>query len=154
MADADELEAVAAQEARLQFDRFSNDDGIAIGLWLVEQGRARGLSIAVDVRRFGHVLFHAALTGTSPDNAQWIDRKVRVVERFGHASLYMGCLCRVSGETLEQKFHLPPNTYAPHGGAFPILIRDTGPIGSVTVSGLPQRDDHALVVEALGVHLA
>lgn len=149
MTDAEELAMVAAQEARLQFGAFSNDDGIDIGLALIALGRERTLPIAVDVRRFGHVLFHAALTGSSPDNAQWIERKVRVVERFGHASLYMGADCRVAGRTLEQRFDLPPHLYAAHGGAFPILIRGTGPIGTITVSGLPQREDHALVVSVL-----
>ena len=36
-----------------------------------------------------------------------------------------------------------------HGGGFPITLAGTGCIGAVTVSGLPQREDHSLVVEAL-----
>ena len=44
--------------------------------------------------------------------------------------------------------------YAAHGGAFPILLRGTGCIGTVAVSGLPQLEDHRLVVEALEAVLA
>jgi uncharacterized protein (UPF0303 family) len=33
------------------------------------------------------------------------------------------------------------------------VIRDAGLVGTVTVSGLAQGDDHALVVEALGTFL-
>jgi uncharacterized protein (UPF0303 family) len=43
--------------------------------------------------------------------------------------------------------------FAAHGGSFPIIVRGTGCIGAVTVSGLPQRDDHNLVVEALALLL-
>ena len=32
---------------------------------------------------------------------------------------------------------------------FPLFVEGAGVVGSVTVSGLPQRDDHNLAVEAL-----
>jgi len=44
--------------------------------------------------------------------------------------------------------------YAAHGGAFPILVRGIGCIGTVAVSGLPQLEDHRLVVETLEAFLA
>ena len=37
----------------------------------------------------------------------------------------------------------------PHGGAFPLAVEGAGVIGTVVVSGLPQLDDHAMVVKAL-----
>ena len=40
------------------------------------------------------------------------------------------------------------------GPSFPISVKGTGCIGAVTVSGLPQRDDHNLAVEALALMLA
>ncbi|MET8912572.1 heme-binding protein, partial [Micromonospora sp. NPDC004551] len=40
-----------------------------------------------------------------------------------------------------------------HGGCFPIILKGTGPVGTVTVSGLPQLDDHRLAVEALELFL-
>jgi len=39
-----------------------------------------------------------------------------------------------------------PRDYATHGGGFPIFLVGTGCIGAITVSGLPERDDHMLVV--------
>ena len=52
----------------------------------------------------------------------------------------------------QQKINLDaldPRDYAPHGGSFPILLSGTGYVGTITVSGLPQREDHSLVVETV-----
>ena len=40
------------------------------------------------------------------------------------------------------------------GGAFPIRVRGVGLVGTVTVSGLPQLEDHRLVVTTLERFLA
>ena len=52
-----------------------------------------------------------------------------------------------AGTTLFDRYALPSTDYASHGGAFPVHVKDAGVIGSVGVSGLPQRDDHELVVD-------
>jgi uncharacterized protein (UPF0303 family) len=52
-------------------------------------------------------------------------------------------------ETLADQQGLPVVDYATHGGSFPLAVIDAGVLGSVTVSGLPQRADHELAVEAL-----
>lgn len=154
MSDDEVLAHIAEDEATLVFDRFTNDDAIALGLALIEAARAEAAPVTVDVRRGRQQLFHAALDGTSADNDAWIDRKVRVVERFGHSSLYVGTLCRLKGGSIGDLFLLDERDYAPHGGAFPITVREVGVVGVVTVSGLPQLDDHRLVVETLARRLA
>ena len=121
---------------------------------MVATARAAGAPVAIDITRHGHQLFHAALPGSSPDNDRWIERKARVVDRFGHSSLYMRTLCARDGSTLEEKFLLDGREFAAHGGAFPLLVRGVGPVGTVVVSGLPQVDDHRMVVAALREHLA
>jgi uncharacterized protein (UPF0303 family) len=55
--------------------------------------------------------------------------------------------------TLFEEYGLPVADYAEHGGSFPLSVAKAGIVGSVTVSGLPQRADHELVVEALCAHL-
>ena len=147
------LEQLAAQEERLQLPSFTNDDAWRLGVALVEEARRRGAAVTVDVSRGEQQLFHAALPGTAADNDAWLDRKARVVRRFGHSSLYVGQLCRDAGATLTEKFLLPEGEYAAHGGAFPVAVRDVGPVGVVAVSGLPQWDDHALVVDVLTAFL-
>lgn len=150
--DRQMVERIAEQESRLVFDSFTVEQAHAIGLTLLERGRQESLPIAIDVTRNGQCLFHLALEGATPDNAHWVQRKMRVVQRFAHSSLYMGALCRDKGLSLEDKYLLPANEFAAHGGAFPITLRGAGVIGSVTVSGLPQIDDHELVVAVLELH--
>lgn len=142
-----------AQEERLVFERFDNDDAWRLGSAMVAEATQRRLPVTVDIRRHGHQLFHAALPGTTPDNDAWIDRKVNVVNRFAAASYLVGRRLEASGTTLDEALGVEPLRYAAHGGAFPIRIRDVGVVGTITVSGLPQADDHAFVTELIGAYL-
>jgi uncharacterized protein (UPF0303 family) len=146
------LAELAAEEAELQFTSFTNDDAWALGTALVEA--ARGLPVAVAISRNGQQLFHAALPGTSADNDDWIRRKIAVVNRFGHSTLYMRQQFLEQGTTFEEATGLDPREYAAHGGGFPILVRNVGAVGVVVVSGLPQLDDHRMVVAAIRARLA
>ena len=149
-------EELLAQEAELQFQRFDNDTALGLGQALVAAAREAGLAVTVDICRGEQQLFHAALAGTAADNDAWIERKNRVVRRFGHSSFYVGLLLGLEGTSIEEKFLIDPTLYAAHGGAFPVMVRHVGMVGTVTVSGLPQAEDHRLVVtvlrEFLGLH--
>ena len=147
------LAELAAEEEELRFDGFTNDDAWDLGSAIVAFARRDGAPVAVDVSRHGHQLFHAALPGTSPDNDSWIQRKTRVVHRFGHSSLFMRQSSIERGTTFEAEFGLDPARYAAHGGAFPVVVRSVGPVGAVVVSGLPQLEDHRMVVAAIRAHL-
>ncbi|QTD98763.1 heme-degrading domain-containing protein [Streptomyces cyanogenus] len=143
------LEELEAQERRLVFRQFTHEDAWALGSLLVELARERQAPVAIDIHRAGQQLFHAALPGSSPDNDAWIVRKRRVVERYRAASYLVGARFRAKGTTFEEASRLDADEYAAHGGSFPISVEGVGVIGAVTVSGLPQLQDHRLVVEAL-----
>lgn len=143
------VEELEAQERRLMFRHFTHDDAWALGSRLVELARERHAPVAIDIHRAGQQLFHAALPGSTPDNDAWINRKRRVVERYGCSSYLVGARYRARGTTFEDSSRLNPDTYAAHGGSFPIHVEGAGVIGTITVSGLPQLEDHRLVVEAL-----
>ncbi|CAM5330519.1 hypothetical protein SGLAM104S_10415 [Streptomyces glaucescens] len=143
------IEELEAQERRLVFRRFTPDDAWELGSLLVRLARERQAPVAIDIHRAGQQLFHAALPGSTPDNDAWIARKRRVVERYGSASYLVGARFRAKGTTFEESSRLDPDLYAAHGGSFPVHVEDVGVIGAVTVSGLPQLQDHRLVVEAL-----
>ncbi|MGW1063493.1 heme-degrading domain-containing protein [Streptomyces aureus] len=146
---APEIAELEEQERRLTLQRFTHDDAWALGTLLVDLAREREAPVAIDIRRGGQQLFHAALPGSTPDNDAWIDRKRRVVERYGCSSLLVGSRFRAKGTTFEDSSRLDPDTYAAHGGAFPLTVTGAGVIGTVVVSGLPQIEDHKMVVEAL-----
>jgi uncharacterized protein (UPF0303 family) len=148
-----ELEFLAAeleaQEAELRFPSFSNTQAIALGAAIAEKARSRGQGITVDIHRAGQQIFHCALDGTSADNDQWALRKGRVAERFGHSSFLVGVRLQLAGVGIEEKHFVDPLEFSAHGGAFPVYIEGTGLVGSIVVSGLPQEEDHALVVECI-----
>lgn len=154
MTDFPALSELAAQETELQLPGFTNDDAWALGSALVARAQADQLPVAIEISRHSHQLFHAALPGATPDNDTWIARKAATVHRFGHSSLYVGQRSREAGTTFEAEFGLDPQQYIAHGGGFPLIVRDVGPIGVVVVSGLPQVEDHAMVVAALREHLS
>jgi uncharacterized protein (UPF0303 family) len=147
------LAELLAEEEELQFASFTNDDAWALGCALVDAARARRAPVAVDVTRNRHQLFHAALNGGTPDNDDWIARKLRVVQRYGHSSLAVGQLWRDRGTTFEDAVGLDDRLYAAHGGAFPVVVRSVGPVGTVAVSGLPQLEDHRMVVSTIRAFL-
>jgi len=144
---------LAAEEEELQFSSFTNDDAWELGTALRELARRQGAPVAIDISRNQHQLFRAALPGATPDNDAWIDRKQRVVHRFGHSTLYVRQTFVERGTTFEEQAGLDPQRYAAHGGGFPVLVRSVGPVGVLVVSGLPQLEDHRLIVRALRAHL-
>jgi uncharacterized protein (UPF0303 family) len=149
-----EGQRVEAEERDLVFGRFTNDDALELGLLLAEKAQARKLPIAVDVERGPQRLFHFAATGTTPDNAAWIERKKNLVRRMFRSSYGVGLKLASSGKTLADSMGAAADDYAAHGGCFPIFVHGVGFVGTVTVSGLPQKEDHDLVVEAIREFLA
>jgi len=143
------LDELEEQEARLVLDSFDEGDAWALGSALRETALTAGLPVAISIRRNGQRLFHAALPGSSADNDGWLDRKCAVVDRYGRSSLRVGEQFRVDGKSFDTDARLDPEQFAAHGGAFPVLVRGTGCVGTIAVSGLPQREDHRLVVETL-----
>jgi uncharacterized protein (UPF0303 family) len=143
-----------AEDAELRFATFTLDDAWELGARLRAVAAERGLPVAIAIWFGPQRVFHAALPGASADNDGWLGRKHRVVERFGQASRLVGESCRANGEDFDTHARLDPREYAAHGGVVPIRLEGGVVIGAVGVSGLPQQDDHDLVVEHLRAYLA
>jgi uncharacterized protein (UPF0303 family) len=146
---SDDLARIALQEEKLTLTGFGFEEAWRIGASLRELAVARKHALVIDVRRFGQLLFYSALPGATPNNADWVRRKSNVVAHFLRSSYAVGLDLQQKKSDLATKYALPFGEYAAHGGSFPIAVAGTGVVGSVTVSGLPQRADHELVVEAL-----
>jgi uncharacterized protein (UPF0303 family) len=149
---SNDLAIIARQEAELVFPAFDAETAWRLGFSLRELAVTRGYSIVVDIRRFGQPyqpLFYTAMSGTTPDNARWVQRKSNVVGRFYRSSYAVGLALQQTGLSFADRYSLPEADYAAHGGCFPLKVAGTGIIGCVTVSGLTQREDHNLVVEAI-----
>src|SRR6266567_4727125 len=149
MSESKDLEQIAVQESELQLPRFDMQTAWELGLRLRTMAAERGLAVVIDVRRFGQPLFYAAMEGTTPDNMEWVRRKSNVVARFHYSSYVAGIKEKIKGQSLLESQGLPVAEFATHGGSFPLRVEGAGVVGSVTVSGLPMRADHELVIEAL-----
>jgi uncharacterized protein (UPF0303 family) len=148
------LDELHEQERRLVLPSLDENDAIGIGLLLLAMATERELVVTIEVRRGHRVVFRAARTGTNAHNDMYVAGKVRVVEHFGHASLLERLRHEAAGTTFAEATSLAFPEYAPHGGGVPLIVAGTGPVGVAIVSGLPQQDDHALIVEALEAWLA
>lgn len=149
----EDIRRLAEQERRLRLPRFGPDEAWALGGAVREIALAQGAPIAIDISLRDRVLFHCALPGTTTDNAEWIRRKRNTVLRLWRSSYAVGRSLALSGRTLEDAHILPTSDFAAHGGGFPLTLEGLGCIGALTVSGVPQRQDHCIVADGLAAFL-
>ena len=138
----------AAEEERFQFESFSRQDALKMGLKLAETAREYDIGVAIEITVNGLVVFRYFPEGTTADNGLWLARKARTVTLHGVSSLHAMANLEVAGETVEDR-KLDPKDYAFCGGGFPLMIRGVGMVGVIAVSGLPHLEDHALITDTL-----
>ncbi|WDR03798.1 heme-degrading domain-containing protein [Devosia algicola] len=152
MSRADDIAKIVAQEHALVFSDFDEHVAFELGSILYRRAVAEELRFVMDVRTWDRQLFFAAMPGTSVDNSEWVRRKFNSVRRYHKASYRLflerdevGLLPPISGADSAD--------FVAAGGGFPIRVTGAGIIGSVTISGLPSREDHNVVVAALCQYL-
>jgi uncharacterized protein (UPF0303 family) len=148
-----DLKKIALQEKRLRFKKFDSEVAWTIAAALKTAAEKRQVAVAIEIQLNGHTLFSYAMAGMTPDNWDWIRRKRNVVQRYHRSSYAVGLKNERDRTTLQEKAGLDEKDYAAHGGCFPIFLEGSGCVGTITVSGLPQREDHALVVAVLQDYL-
>jgi uncharacterized protein (UPF0303 family) len=161
MTDHTKLQADIAkliqQERRLQLPTLDAEIAWALGSRLRDTALARQTAVTIEIRIGAETIFFHAMRGTAPANADWARRKRNLGELLDQSSYLIGRELALEGSTLEEKMGLATRDYAAHGGSVPLRVNGTR-FGTVTVSGLPQREDHLMVIEQLaplaGVSLA
>lgn len=149
------LEQIQADEHELQFTTFDREDAWRLGNALRRAALEQGLPLVIGITLGAQRVFHTALPGATPDNDSWLERKAAVVTHFERSSMGVGEQFRALGRNFEDDSRLPSHRYAANGGVFPIKLRESGTvIGTVGVSGLPQRDDHAFLAQQLRAFLS
>lgn len=149
MSASDDIQAISVQESRLVFSAFDENTAFKIGTAIKTRAEQLEQSVVIDVRLWDRRLFWFAMPGMTADNEHWVRRKANVVQRF-HKSTYRMMLERAdSGRLLPPLWGTDPADFVFAGGGFPLSLRGLGCIGAVTVSGLPERQDHELVASTL-----
>ncbi|MEX1030438.1 MAG: heme-degrading domain-containing protein [Paenibacillaceae bacterium] len=137
------------QEKEIQLTSFNHEIALEIGLAIIEEVKRRGKSVSIHIERNNRMLFHYAMQGTTPDNDEWLRRKCNVVQRFEMSSYRMSNKLKTREGNLETIYQAALRDHAAAGGAFPIIIKNVGVVGAVAISGLPDSEDHEIVVSTL-----
>jgi uncharacterized protein (UPF0303 family) len=144
-----DIDLIKTQEAALQFDSFSEADAWALGCLMRAEAEAKKLPLVIEIKMGKRPLFFTALAGTAEDNADWARRKANAVMKTSASSYRLGLQDQMQGRNFAIHRGLDPAEFVVAGGGFPIVLRNAGLIGTVTVSGIPQRQDHGFVVACL-----
>ncbi len=142
------LEELEAEAARLILSEFTEETALRLGLTLMNMAKLDRLPVVIDIRTNDRTLFHLAMPGAAPINDRWARRKSNTALHFHLASLHVGRNMAAKGESLAMH-GLTEQDFAIHGGAVPIVVAGAGLVACATISGLPQVEDHRLVVRAL-----
>lgn len=154
MTNAELLASCEREEALYQFERFTREDALELGLKIHETAQDYPDPVAIEITINGLAVFRYFPEGTVPDSELWLARKRNTVDLMHMSSLHFLAWLEARGETVEGR-KLDPAEFAAGGGGFPIRLRRTGVIGSVCVSGMPDHmDDHRLVIESIAAFLS
>jgi uncharacterized protein (UPF0303 family) len=152
MSFVDDISVLKRQEAALHFKHFNEADAWTLGCQMQARAAERKLPLVIDIRIGIRPLFYVAMPGTTPENPDWVRRKVNTVYRFEGTSYRIALEYKEKGSPFDQSRGIDPLQYAPAGGGFPIRLAGSV-VGAVTVSGIPQREDHNFVAESLAAFL-
>ena len=139
------------QEYELRFNQV-NFDGVDFGRFILHHLIGTSETLAFMIRQNSGTIFHVSFPGTHPIHDQWLIRKCRVVELFGHSSMYV--MQEHGEESRPYTTHaINQMEYAFFGGAFPLADMSGRAFGVIAFSGTDQNSEHNLAVEMIKSYL-
>ena len=146
-----QIAEIEQEQRSLILPRFDANTALRLGAILT--GLAQGLPVVINIRNAHRCFFHAALPGSAANNDTWARRKSNTALMMGLPSLQVGAKHRDKGGSLPEQGY-PVEDFSDHGGAVPVVVAGVGMVAVATVSGLPQLEDHRLVVAGIRALLA
>ena len=134
---------------RIVLKKFDNKMAFDMGAKLIALAESRKQHIAVEVSRLHQAVFLYVDEQLPMDKHCWLKRKANVARQFEESSLSVKHSLKEKGTTLEQHFGLDEKEFVAKGGAIPIFVEGAGMVAIITVSGLSDEEDHAIILEAL-----
>lgn len=144
------IESLAMEQDELRIESFDYDFVWRLGAAMREKAAAKKLPVIITISHGADVVFSALMPGATADNIDWAARKRAVAWRFHRSSLAMRLEAEKGNFDFNKLYRLPEEDYAASGGGVPLILRNGTIIGAAGVSGLPDIEDHKLVVEVLG----
>lgn len=149
MTQEEQIALCQLHQQQLQFQHFDHDSAWTVGNMLYAEAIRQGHALALDITVNQHCLFSSLMPGATAENIDWVRRKRNVVNLLGMSSWSAGLMLASRHTTLAERYGLNDRDYAAFGGSYPLMITGCGSVGTITVSGAPQRDDHNLVISVI-----
>lgn len=139
------------QESGLRFSQ-ANFDGVDFGKFVLSCLNETSETLAFMIRQNSGTVFQVSFAGTHPINDQWLIRKCRVVELFGHSSMYVKQEHAEVGRPYTVHA-INQMEYAFFGGAFPLADMNGRVFGVIAFTGTDQNSEHNLAMEMIRNYL-
>ena len=146
------LDIVKSQEEALVFQAFGHKEAIEIGLIILKLAEEKyHQSVAMSIEIDHTEVFACMMPGTTPENKDWIRRKVNTAKHTGVSTLNV-CLQAVYGGQ-RPAWLAKEAAYVACGGGWPVGVKGEDPFAYIMVSGLEHHLDHQIIVDALSAYL-
>lgn len=143
------MNQVKETQKKCVVESFTNAEAFSLGSYIYEKALKEGKPVAISVTRNRQKLFYAATEGTTVENDHWVMRKENSTYFFNKPTFETGLYMQIRNDNIWDKYGIARGEYSQNGGSIPIMAKGIGMIGSATVSGMSQEEDHNFVTEAV-----
>ena len=143
------LDRCIKEERQLQFETFQQTDARYLGNLIYETSRQYSKPVAIEIRLNHLCIYRYFPNGTNRNNELWLRAKANTVDMLGISTLHFFAETEISKGSLADR-RMDEKRYTRFGGGFPLILKNSGMVGSICVSGLDHTLDHQVIVDALG----